>query len=919
MTRWLRNLSIRHKFVLLVLLLSGFGLLLAGAAFVAHENIMFRRELLAQSTTLADIVGYQCSAALTFEDKGEAEKVLKSLELDPEVTMACVYGKGGLLMAQHAKTRLAQPAAPAAAVTGSGDTRFLHVWRPISYDGEAIGQVYIRADLSPLEQRLQVYATIGAVLLLVILLITWWLATLFQGVLSAPLLSLVHTAKKVAANRDYTLRANKFGDDELGLLVTEFNEMLEQIQSRDRELEHGRAELEKRVEKRTADLKEQIVERERTQNALRKQNEFVHNVLDVVPSIIFVKDTEGRFLLVNRATAELYDLRPEEMIGRTHRDFAMNPNETDAFKRDDEEVLRTGHDKFIPEEPFTNVEGEVRWMQTVKRQLCTASGEKQLLGVATDITIRKQAEAEMRQAMEAAEAANRSKSEFLANMSHEIRTPMNGIIGMANLLLDTKIDGEQRDFARTIATSSEALLTILSDILDISKIEAGKLRFEKIPFNLLDAVESTADLMASRAHEKGLQLSCFVREDVVCGVEGDPTRLRQVLLNLMGNAIKFTEKGEVHVNISRLALKEGAQTLRFEIVDTGIGIARDMQDRLFLAFTQADGSTTRKYGGTGLGLYISKQLIEMMNGELGVTSAPGIGSTFWFTLTLPVSGAREPLKPKFPGCSALIVTEEPAHQKVLSHYLRELGIWSGVVTDPLKAIEELRDNCSRDNGYSIVIIDTHLCGMDGNTLARTIRGETEFADLPLLMVTSLSTDTVEELNKYGSIPCLTKPLKRDALHQMITRLLTRKNFEPEAAEPARPKVLCERSAARILIAEDNIVNQRLAVRILQKLGYSADVVPDGVKAISALTEKSYDLILMDCQMPEMDGYEATRVIRKGNSDVKIVAMTANAMQGDREKCLESGMDDYVSKPIKVEELAATLKRQLEERTAAAAV
>jgi PAS domain S-box-containing protein len=892
----LRNLSIKHKFVLLTLLISGACLVLAYSGFLAHEFLTFRKSLLGETSTMADIVGYNSSAALTFQDSGEAARTLSSLKTEPRVTMACLYGADGIMLTNYVKA-IDQPPAPLAREPGAWFTdSFLHVFRPVNFSGEKIGMIYLRADLASLHQRARNYAMMGLVMILGILAVSWWLAIIFQSVLSKPVFHLVATAKEIAAKDDYRLRAQKHGNDELGLLVDEFNRMVDQIQTRDGELKRSAAELEKRVDERTTDL--------------RKEREFVRNVFDVVPAIIFVKDVEGRFVLVNRAMAELYGVRPEAMIGARHCDLSTEKAEDQAYRRDDEEVLRTGLDKFIPEETFTNSNGEVRWVQTIKRMLRTPDGKKQVLGVALDITARKKAELEMLRAKEAAEAANRSKSEFLANMSHEIRTPMNGIIGMANLLLDTKLDSEQRDFTQTIASSSEALLTILSDILDISKVEAGKLEFERIPFNLCDTVESTTDLLAARAHEKGLQMSCYIRQEVRCGVEGDPTRLRQVLLNLIGNAIKFTVRGSVHVNISKVSESSDTQLLRFEIIDSGIGISREAQSKLFHAFTQADGSTTRKYGGTGLGLYISKQLIEMMGGELGVDSAPGVGSRFWFTIELPLSGAQPRSAPDFRGKRALIVTEHTSQQKVLEHYLKEAGIVCSFVSDALKAITELRV----DKGYDLAIVDTNIEGMDGNMVARSVRAEPSFSRTRVMMTTSLSSDTVEELNRFGSIPCLTKPIKRSALWSAISKLLEGEAPEPKILKTIPPPKMVEAPGtfkAHILVAEDNVVNQRLAVRMLGKLGHTADIAPDGVQALNAINRKQYDLVLMDCQMPEMDGYEATRLLRKSGKNVRVVAMTANAMQGDREKCLEAGMDDYVSKPIRLEELAAAIQRQLQ--------
>jgi CheY-like chemotaxis protein len=357
---------------------------------------------------------------------------------------------------------------------------------------------------------------------------------------------------------------------------------------------------------------------------------------------------------------------------------------------------------------------------------------------------------------------------------------------------------------------------------------------------------------------------------------------------------------------------ESSQRLSFEIIDTGIGISPEGQKKLFQAFTQADGSTTRRYGGTGLGLYISKQLIEMMDGELGVNSAPGLGSRFWFTMEFPLSSAVPPETPKFPGKRALIVTEHTTQQKVLVHYLKEMGIESSFVTDALKAVSELR----LDKQYDLAIVDTNIEGMDGNMVARAVRAEPSFARTRVMMITAPSGEVVDERNRSGSIPCLTKPIKRSAMWSAVVKLLGEVTSETKPEPEPKKENRFDGISARILVAEDNVVNQKLAVRMLKKLGHQVDVVPDGVKALKAISETEYDLVLMDCQMPEMDGYEATGIIRKSGKPIRIVAMTANAMKGDREKCLAAGMDDYVSKPIRLEDLNAVIRRQMEGRSRA---
>jgi len=922
-----RNLSIKHKLVLLSLLVSGIGLFLACSAFLVYEIATFRGATLKSLTAHADMAGYHSSAALAFDDADKAKQTLQSLEIEPHITMGCIYRKNGTVLALYSRAGLTQPPHPAAQVdAGWIADSHAHVFRPIRQNGELIGMAYLRSDLRGFEQRLAAYVGLAAAVLCLILLIIWWAAERFQALVSGPVIHLVETVNRIGSGGDYAVRARKHGEDELGTLVDAFNRMLGQIQARDQELEQARAELEKRVEERTADLQAQVIERERTQEQLLKQQEFDRNVLDMVPSLIFVKDARGKFVLANRATAELYQTTPEQMIGNTDTDIVPALAATPAFGSDDCQVIESGRDKFIPEEPVKTDSGEVRWMQTVKRRILSPAGEPQVLAVATDITLRRMAEAEMHRAKDAAESANRSKSEFLANMSHEIRTPMNGIIGMARLLLETKLDEDQRDFARTIASSSESLLTILSDILDISKIEAGKLSFERIPFNLREAVEGPVELLAPRAHEKGLDLTCLIESDVGTQMHGDPHRLRQVLLNLIGNAVKFTQKGAISLRVMLLERGFGRQRLLFEIQDSGIGISQEVQARLFQPFTQADGSTTRKFGGTGLGLFISKQLVDLMEGQISIASAPGRGSTFSFTVTLDCPEPAAEGAKAFAGCVVLIAAQREAHRAVLRHYLAAEGADCLEADSAVQALSMLRQRAQAGEPAHLAIVESHFASLEENGLARALRDDPALAGTQLLLLAMRGGEPGAGNRAENSLPCLHKPVKRDLLVNCVRLMIGRKDLpQSTPAEEAAdvPETPPARPAARILVAEDNIVNQRVAMRFLRKLGYSADLVPNGAKAVAALEQCHYDLVLMDCQMPEMDGYEAARRIReeerREGADaahrVSIVAMTANAMKGDREKCLEAGMDDYVSKPIKIEVLEETILRQLKAEAA----
>ena len=929
--QWTRKLSLRHKLTLVIMINTFVALCAAGTGFAEYGVYRFKELRLEDLNALANILGTNSTAPLAFKDPNSAQDILRALAAKPHILSAVIYDRDGKPFAVY--HRGASTSKYSAPPVESESSRFTSnrvlIFQAIIFQGEKVGTVFLEGDTVEYKQLLVGYLFFFALIVAVVSLGAYAMAGRLQRPISNPILELAWTTKMVTSTRDYSIRAGKHSEDEVGVLIDGFNEMLGQIQIRDAELRHAREDLERRVDERTAELEQEVADRQRAQEALHESEGRIRLLLDSTAEAIYGIDREGKCTFCNPATIRMLGhergdtLLGKDMHGQMHHTHANGA----PYPATDCQIfnsLRLGEGIHSDEEVFWRADGTSfpveYWAYPIRKEGEAVGAVVTFL----DITGRKRAQAALLEAKEAAEAGSRAKSEFLANMSHEIRTPMNGIIGMTELALDTTLTAEQRNYLSLVRSSADSLLHVINDILDFSKIEAGKLELEKTEFVIRDLLRDTLKTLAQRTDQKLLEICARVSPSVPKFLIGDPTRLRQLIVNLIGNAIKFTEEGNVILD-AELEERTGEQVrLHISVSDTGMGIPLEKQHIIFESFAQADGSTTRRFGGTGLGLTISRQLVELMGGRIWVESELGKGSTFHFTCIFQqgastASDQEQIAGQALPGLNVLVADNNLVNRKIFSEMLTNWRMNPTLADSGASALELLEAAQKAGRAFPVILLDALMPNVDGFQVLQRIQANPGLAGAVIMLLSGNRhlSDTAR-CRELGVKQCLTKPVGQSELLDAILTALGLGAAEERLIDSS--VLVPEKTKGRplnILLSEDNPVNQMLAIRLLEKAGHRVILASTGREALTAWENAGipgFDVVLMDIQMPEMDGMEATAAIREreksSGKHIPILAMTAHAMRGDKERYLASGMDGYVSKPIHPAGLFAEIERCL---------
>jgi two-component system sensor histidine kinase/response regulator len=794
-----------------------------------------------------------------------------------------------------------------------------------------VGNVFVGFSLADLQAAIASMERVVLASIIIIMCIVTLMVALVTERIIRPIRALTGAAQDLSAGAGDALRPLKVhSTDEIGVLTGTFNYMAAQVVQQHELLDARVRERTEALSETNAGLAAEILEREKVEKALRESGELVMLLLEAAPEAIFGIDIEGRTTFCNTACVRMlgYD-SAAELLGKDMHVLAHHTKaDGSPFPLDECQIyrsLKTGQDTHVDAAILWRKDGSSFPAESSSRAI--HRGDTIIGSVVTfvDVTERLRAEEVLRNAKSAAEQGSRAKSEFLANMSHEIRTPLNGVIGMTDLALGADLNREQREYLETVKLSADSLLSVINDVLDFSKMEAGKSELDIVDFDLRDGLEMTLRTLALSADQKGLELLCEVAAAVPRVVKGDPGRLRQIIVNLVGNALKFTAAGEVLVKVE--LAHDQVNAIHFTVSDTGIGIAPDKQALIFDPFTQADNTTTRNYGGTGLGLAITKRLVGMMGGRLWLESRPGVGSDFHFAASLPASSAildviAPPLPAHLENARVLIVDDNKTNRRILAGMLNKWGVRCAAVDGAAAALHELSAAQEAREPFGLILTDLHMPAMDGFGLTQEIRRRPEFDTATVMLLSSGGhSGDAARCEQLRIAAYLLKPVRESELRSAVARALgaISENKMP-LAEPALPRGANEsRDVLKILIAEDNPVNQLLLTRLLVKRGHTVKVAANGRLALEILDSEAqpFDLLFMDVQMPEMDGMEATRALRAKEAatggHLTLIGVTAHALEGDKERCLQAGMDGYLSKPIRVEELDGVLQRQLAAR------